>query len=242
MDVVDTATDAAPKAGPSRVAAAIAAALAIGLLLTGCSDAGHSGSGPDSPAVATTDGAASPSASATAWPTEPSSANTIPPDLKIAPIAAGYTGASFVTALARTWHITLSARKRSTQPGEAPVRVSGGVAHPAKNQTVGIDVVWDEHGNLENLVCRATSGYTALLRDCVRLDYPGAKPQAALGWLTSTTPRMDAAFKASSGRPVVSPLFRNGPAATHLDEQNVKEYGGLVRMTGTFGTSRGAAR
>lgn len=270
MDLADSRRHTAARPPRAlRTAPAAAAALAAGILLAGCSDAGHARSEDATAARASatgttpaahsgkdgdTDGGATsggtggdtpqtraPRPAATAWPTRPATADRIPPDYTTAPMAHGYSGASFVTALARTWHITVPPRKKVDIPGHDPVWTANGLAHPAKNQTIDIDLLWDGNGDLKSVSCRATGAYTAFLRDCVRLDYPGAKPQAAADWLAATTPSVDAAFTAASGVPVVSPLFRNGRTVTHLDEQNVKEYGGLVRIVGIFGTPPGAA-
>jgi hypothetical protein len=161
------------------------------------------------------------------------------PSFDLAALGQGYTGTTFADGLAATWHVGLSPRKKATFPGEPWYWASHGTAHPAKNQTITIDLVWNQQGDLQSLSCRATTGYTAFLRACASLDYPGARPQAVLDWLRTTTPKMDAAYTAYAPDPAVSPLYRDSRAAIYLGEQNVKEFGGQCRTLTIFGASPG---
>ncbi|MFF1834974.1 hypothetical protein ACFVXE_12340 [Streptomyces sp. NPDC058231] len=230
-----------------------AIALAVSILVVGCSTSRHAS--PDAPGsskaspgdgTAPSAGATSGHPSATAapdlddWPTRPATADKFPHGIPSTVLAKGYTGSAFLEKVTEKWHIALGPRKKndfSKKDDQPPVWYATGAGQHASGK-LSIAVTWNLSGDLESLSCiagRKTPGYADFLRDCIELDHPGARPAAAARWLGSMVPSLDKAY-AEARKPVGSPLYRAGRAASALQEYS---YGkeGMVYTVRTFGTA-----
>jgi hypothetical protein len=173
------------------------------------------------------------------WPTSvvPQSER---PFTKSGIIASGYTGTSYLDAVAAKWHITLPPRQESpAEPGDGPAdRFTEGTVHPSAQTTLTLGGSWDLKGRLFGLECQASTNAPRLaefLRDCVGADYPGARPAKAAAWVDGMRPKVDGAFRSVKGA-VDSPLYRCGPAGSYMEETRVGRDGGNFYFVSTFGT------
>lgn len=237
---------------PTRIRC-LAVAVAASALLTACSTHHTPSSGPARPAAPTTDGTSHPAGTTSprpssaptglsAWPTKPATSDKFPSDVRGTAFAKGYSGTVYLDRLSKRWHIKLSPRrendfnKRDRVP---PVWISSGTAHPSDGSKMSIALVWSLAGELESLTCitdRNAPGYADFLRDCVELDHPDARPDAAASWLEQVKPSVDKAY-AQAKRPVGSPLYRSGRAVSYLLEYNNGKEG-MTYTVRVFGAPR----
>ncbi|WP_158710396.1 hypothetical protein [Streptomyces sp. NRRL F-5126] len=153
----------------------------------------------------------------------------------------GYTGSEFINRLAKQWHITLGPRKKNDfnkKDDVPPVWLAAGTGHSSTKATTDVTAVWELSGDLASLTCsvsRKVPDYKDFLRDCAKLNYPGAQPTVATRWLKRTMPSLDKAHTQAK-KPVGSPLYRSGQAASYLYEyDNGAE--GTVDMLRIFGAA-----
>lgn len=231
-----------------------ATALAVGALLAGCSPRHSSSRGYGSPASPgpgegettprTTNRAAPTPSSAPDlddWPTRPATADKFPRSIRSTALGENYTGTAYLGRLTQRWHIDLGARKKNDfnkNDDVPPVWYAAGTGRPSPGAKLTVAAVWDLSGDLESLTCtadRTAPGRTDFLRACIQLNYPRAQPTSAVRWLGKALPDLDTAY-AHTKKPVGSPLYRSGRAASYLLEYDNGEEG-LAYSVRIFGTA-----